>query len=227
MEKPNLPLTRPFTTFLTDYPLKWFKKGQTLLFQGEVPRHVYIIKKGAVKVYNIDSAGEEKIINIIAPDEIVAPSWVFGKAPVALYYYDVLADTQAYMLSRSEFATLIRSNPKALYAAFDKLSSVFTGAIIHINALEESKSARKLISLFNYLIVRFGKTRPGGTVFIDLRLTQHDIARMLGLTRETVAVELSRLKKQGVVSHQAQHYVVNSDKLQRIGGEEEFSKVTI
>lgn len=227
MENSTLLMSRPLGTFLEEFPVKWLKKGQTLLFQGEVPRHVYVIKKGAVKVYNIDSVGEEKIINIIAPGEIVAPAWVFGKAPVALYYYDILVDTQVYVLGRTEFINLIRTNPKALYAAFDKLSSVFIGAIIHINALEESKSAQKLISLFMYLIVRFGKTKPGNKVFIDLRLTQHDIARMLGLTRETVAVELSRLKKQGIVTHQAQHYIIDSNKLRRLGGEEEFSKVTI
>lgn len=213
--------------YVTKYPLRTFKKGHTLLFQGEVPRQTFVIKHGAIKAYNIDPNGEEKIVALIGSNEIMAPSWVFGKAPVALYYYDVFVDTEVYVLNRDDLREILKTNPDALYAAFDRLISVFIGSNLHINALENSKSSQKLINLLHYLTMRFGKPTKGDQVFIDLRFTQHDLARMLGLTRETVAMELSRLKREKVISYQSQHYTVDSRKLQRLHGEDEFSELKI
>lgn len=213
--------------FLNAFPVRALKKDQTILFQGEVPRQVYIIKEGAIRAYNIDASGEEKTVAFVGPNEVMAPSWAFGRAPVALYYYDVFVDTKVYLLSRDDLLHLLQTNPDALYAAYDKLLSIFIGATIHINALEKSKSSQKLINLLQYLCMRFGVTQKNDHVLIDLRLTQHDLASMLGVTRETVATELSRLKKQGVLSYQRQRYLVNSKELQKLHGEEEFYNLSI
>lgn len=227
MSGQRLSSNKELREFVANFPLKSFKKGQTLLFQGEVPRQTFILKSGAIKAYNIDPNGEEKIIALIGPNEIMTPSWVFGKAPVALYYYDVFVDTEAYVLSREDLHTLLETNRDALFAAFDRLVSVFIGSNIHINALENSKSSQKIINLLHYLSVRFGKPAGQNRTVINLRLTQHDLARMLGLTRETVAMELSRLKKQHVISYQSQLYTVDITKLQELNNEDEFSDLVI
>ncbi len=213
--------------FVKQFPLRVLKKGQTVLFQGEVPRQAFIIKSGAIKAYNIDPNGEEKIIALVGPNEIMAPSWVFNKSPVALYYYDVFVDTEVYVLSREELQNILETNKDALRSAFDRLISVFIGSNIHINALENSKSSQKLVNLLHYLTMRFGSPPHNGDVMIDLRLTQHDLARMLGLTRETVAMELSRLKKQKILSYKSQKYTVNTKELQKLHGEDEFSDLQI
>lgn len=219
--------SRHLRDYVTKFPVRTIKKNQTILFQGEVPRQAFIIKSGAIKSYNIDPNGEEKIIALVGADEIMAPSWVFGKAPVALYYYEAFVDTEVYVLPRLELRELLKANKDALYAAFDRLVAVFIGSNIHINALENSKSSQKLVNLLHYLTMRFGMPNKNSTITIDLRLTQHDLARMLGLTRETVAMELSKLKKEQVLSYKSQRYTVDSKKLQRLHGEEEFTNLII
>ncbi len=221
------PAKKEFQDFFQRFPIRNLRKGQTILFQGEVPRQALVIKSGAIKAYNIDPNGEEKIISLVGSNEIVAPSWVFGKSPVALYYYDVFVDTEVYALTREELRTILSTNKDALAAAFDRLVSVFIGSNLHINALENSKSSQKLINLLHYLSMRFGQQHDDQVVTIDLRLTQHDIARMLGLTRETVAMELSRLKKARVLTYKSQKYTVNLRELQKLHGEEEFNELTI
>jgi CRP-like cAMP-binding protein len=219
--------TKPLHEYFSNYRLKRIKKGQTILFQGEVPRLVYILKSGAVKAYNIDPNGEEKIIALIGPNEVIAPSWAYGKAPVALFYYDAFSDVELYTLPKEDLISKFVQDRDALLTAFDKLASLFTGASFHINALEEPKSSQKLASLLHYLTIRFGKPTASGKILIQVRLTQQDIARMLGLTRETVATELSKLKKDRVLSYKTQHYLIDPDKLQRLHGEEDFNNVKI
>jgi CRP-like cAMP-binding protein len=49
--------------FCAKYPLRHFKKDRPLFYQGEVPQTAFFIKSGVVKVYNITTAGEEKIVS--------------------------------------------------------------------------------------------------------------------------------------------------------------------
>jgi CRP-like cAMP-binding protein len=49
---------------------------------------------------------------------------------------------------------------------------------------------------------------------IDLTLTHQDFANLTGLTRETAATELNRLKKKGVINYSnGSNYTLNLDKL--------------
>ncbi len=56
---------------LKSYTLRKFKKGQTLLFQGEVPRYAYVVKSGTVKTYNISPLGEEQLISLSSEYDIL------------------------------------------------------------------------------------------------------------------------------------------------------------
>src|ERR1700722_19588733 len=90
--------------FLDKHPLRKFRKGQTLLFQGEVPTSAYLIKKGVVKVYNITSSGDEQIIALNTEGDLLPESWVVGDAPVAYYFYEAFVDTEVYIIPRDELA---------------------------------------------------------------------------------------------------------------------------
>ena len=48
---------------------------------------------------------------------------------------------------------------------------------------------------------------------ITVPLTQQDIANLLGLTRETVATELKKLKDKGYVYYDKWQFVVYTDKI--------------
>ncbi len=49
-----------FEQFLDKYPLKTFKKGEIIIFQGEAPRCAFVVKTGVVKAYNLSVNGDEK-----------------------------------------------------------------------------------------------------------------------------------------------------------------------
>ena len=61
-----------------DIPQKSYKRQKTILYQGEIPKSVYIIKKGIVRAYNILENGEERTIEFLVEGDIVAANWVFG-----------------------------------------------------------------------------------------------------------------------------------------------------
>lgn len=98
---------------------------------------------------------------------------------------------------------------------------------MHIYALEQSHAQDKLVYLLQYLVARFGVPQPDGRSKIDLRLSHQDIAEMVGITRETTAVELHKLKTKGFISYQKFTYFVDVPKLIRSTGGDEFENVKV
>jgi CRP-like cAMP-binding protein len=66
------------------------------------------------------------------------------------------------------------------------------------------------------LVERFGKPEDGGTA-IDARLTQQELAHMIGTSRETLATTIGSLRERGVLEMRAHRVVVRDpDRLRDI-----------
>ncbi len=206
---------------LNAYSLRKFKKGQTLLFQGEVPRYAYVIKSGTVKTYNISPLGEEQVVSLSSEYDILPEAWFLGEASVAYYFYEAFTDCTVYAIPREELAKKVDAVPAFANHLLQRFMRLYVGASVHINALEQPRSRDKLVHLLHYLMMRFGKRAgSGGEVMIDLRLTHQTLASMLGVTRETIATEIARLRREKVLNYKQQTYTINKDKLLQLRNDE-------
>lgn len=196
--------------------------GEPILYQGEIPRHAYILTEGIVKVYDIGSAGDEKIINFLSEGDLMPPAWVFKKAPVSLYYYDAFTPVQFYRVPRDTLNDAIRNTQAISNYMFEHYATSFIGSLLEINALEQSKGSDKIIHMLQYLLMRFPGTQEGDWHKIDLRITHQDLANMTGLTRETTSTELNKLRRKEIVEYSNQHYSLNIPLLRSLLSSEEF-----
>jgi CRP-like cAMP-binding protein len=115
------------TDICKQYPIQIREAGEPVLYQGEIPRHAYIIIEGIVKVYDIGNAGDEKIINFLAVGDAVPPAWVFKKAPVSLYYYDAFTKCKFYRLPRDILLDSIHEIPAITRYMFQHYATSFVG----------------------------------------------------------------------------------------------------
>ncbi len=212
---------------LKDQPVRVLKKGWPLFYQGEVPRSAFIVKSGMVKVYDINTSGEEKVITFTDYLGFLTPEWLFGKSPVSLYYADAFTDCEVYTIPKQLLLETLFANEEMLKFTIDRYVNLYVGATLHISALEQTKAAEKLLRILQWLSLRFGVELSDGVFKVDIRLTHQDLAHMIGMTRETTAVELGKLRKQGVISYQNQRYILNTDKMHKIMGEDEFKALVI
>jgi CRP-like cAMP-binding protein len=196
--------------------------GEPILYQGEIPRHAYILTEGIVKVYDIGGAGDEKIINFLSVGDLLPPAWVFKKAPVSLYYYDAFTACQFYRLPRETLLDAIRDIPAITHYMFEHYAASFVGSLLEINALEQSKGSEKIVHMLQYLLMRFPGQLDGDWHKVDLRVTHQDLANMTGLTRETTSTELNKLRRKGIVEYSNQHYSLNIPLLRSLLSSEEF-----
>lgn len=204
-----------------------FAKKRTILFQGEIPRSVMVLESGLVKVYGITTAGDQRTVTLLSAGDIFPVECVFDKSRVCLYYYEALTDCTVLSLPKAEFAAALENKPELKDQVFQAYMAHYTSATMHIYALEHSHAHEKLVYILQYLVARFGEKQPDGLTKIALRLSHQDIAEMVGLTRETTAVELHRLKDKGLIDYQRFSYFVNVPLLVQATGSDEFENVEV
>jgi len=214
-----MPLTQ-LNDLLNAYTLRKFKKGQTLLFQGEVPRYAYVVKTGTVKTYNISPLGEEQLISLSSEYDILPEAWFLGEASVAYYFYEAFTDCTVYAIPRDELVKKVNASPEFANHLLKRFMRLYVGASVHINALEQPRSRDKLVHLLHYLMMRFGDESTRDKCRIELRLTHQTLANMLGVTRETIATEIARLRREKVVDYKQQTYIINKPALLQLRNDE-------
>ena len=187
--------------FLKDYVVKTYRKGEIIIFQGEVPRTASIVKSGKIKVYNLSHSGDEKPVGFQSERDIFPSPWVYGKAPSALYYYEALTDVELYHVPREDYVNFLKRNSNALYAQMERLITDYLGSMMRLNALQHSRASDKLVYTLHYLALSEGEVINEDEVEIKLDLTHQDFANLTGLTRETAATELNKLKRLGVITY--------------------------
>ncbi len=191
-----------------------YKENEIILFQGEVPREAYVIKKGVVKTYNLTESGEEQLIELVTKGDVISLPWVLGKLPSSLYYYEALTNTELYCLPREAYVQYLKSDPKALYEEFERITLRSMGGMLRLNALMQPKATHKILSTLHFLSQTHGRSIGNDNIEIDIALTHQDIANLTGLTRETTATEINKLKRSGVISYKRRTiYIVNLPKL--------------
>lgn len=203
------------------------KKGAILLYQSEIPRHGFIIKRGLVRAYTITSSGEERIVTVHSDGDILPLAWVMEQSSNTLFYYDALSDCEVITVSRSELVKAIESSSDIMKHVLSLTVNEYSSLLLRITALEQSSAAEKIALTLYYLILRHGKKTSGSKYEIRIKMTQSMLASLVGITRESTAINLKLLKKKGIVTYKNFIYVVDKSNLERFVGEDSFKNASM
>jgi CRP-like cAMP-binding protein len=198
------------------------KKGSILIYQSEVPRRALVVKKGLVRAYAITNSGEERTVSLHDNGDIIPLSWVFGETSSSLFYYDTLADSEIVAVPKNELVAAAEKDPRVLKDIMSLTMNEYTSLLLRITALEQSSAAEKIALTLYYLLYRHGEEVGPDTYDIHIKMTQSMIASLVGLTRESTAVNLKLLKKKDIVTYSNFTYTVNKTNLERFVGEDSF-----
>lgn len=220
---------KQFQDFLSQHQQKTFKKGEIIVFQGEVPRGVFVVKSGVVKAYNLSTNGDEKPVAFYGSDSNFPGPWVYGKMANSTYYYEAFtSEVTVYMIERDEFVRFIKSRPQFIYQELERYISDELGKSMRLNALQHSKASDKLLYTLHYLSLSHGKKTAPQKIEITLDLTHQDFANLTGLTRETAATELNKLKKANIIEYgKGQAYTLDLSKLMKLLNDEYIADLDI
>ncbi len=206
---------------------RFVKKGSILLYQGEIPRTGFIIRRGLVRVYTITTSGEERTIALHGKGDIFPLPWIFGEVTNTLFYYEAMSDSELVTAPKQHILDAVSADPQLTAAVLKFSINEYTALLLRITALEQSRAAEKIGLTLYYLIFRHSIEKTPGMFTIDIKMTQSMIASLVGLTRESTAVNLKLLKKKGIIQYSKFTYVIDKSKLERFVGEDTFKDLTL
>ena len=198
-----------------------YKKGETIIRAGEIPRGVHLLESGIIKIYSLSKQGDEHIHHFFGPGDFFPIIWLYRNGTRNMFY-EALCPVKTWLVEREKFKEFVAGDTDAMRELVKELVDryhLFTGRIdnlLYSDALE--RSAHRLLSLAD----RFGaKTKEG--IMIDALITHEDLAHSISTTRETFGRCTSRLQQKGIISYDSQHRIIIRDLpgLSRIIGADE------
>lgn len=206
---------------------RFIRKRAVLFYQGEIPRQAHIIRSGLIKVYGITATGEERIVSLHAPGSVFPLSWIFGETSNTLFYYEAVVNSEIISVPKDNLLNILMHNPVLLNSVFKFVVNEYTALLLHITALEQSRAAEKIGFTLYYLTFHYGKQIKPGIFVINLKLTHPMIASLVGLTRESVVINLRLLRHKGIIQTQRFTYEINKPLLEKFLGEDSFKDLSL
>lgn len=213
--------------FYAKYRRVTYKKGEIILAQGAVPSTAFAVKSGVVRLYTFTSEYAERSVSFVVSGEVLPICWLFSKTATTLFYYVAHTDCELHVIDRQAFQKEIMGSSAMSYALLDDSINDYVTKALQITALEQTRAIDRILHTFNYFCLRYGRRLMNDVVRIDIPLTQKDIASFTGLARETVAVEMSKVRKKRIFTCKNRLYTVNLTNLRAFIEDMQGEDVTI
>jgi CRP-like cAMP-binding protein len=172
------------------------RRGAVLFRKGDEGTALYIIVRGRIKITLQTKLGDEITLAILNDGEFLGEMALLDGMPRSADA-TALDETQIYVLNRSDFLTFLAQNAGAVQTVLRALSMRLRNtddllAEICFSSLP-SRLARRLAEMA-------AADKPPKAGPLSIRLTQKELASMLGTTRESVNKELKVLRDRGILS---------------------------
>ena len=179
--------------YATAYP-----QGAVLFVEGQMPRGIFVLCKGSVKLSINSPNGRTMIVKLAEPGEVLGLSATISGKP-----YEVTAETidpcQVNFVKRDDFLRFLKDDVEACFKVAEQLSDKYHTACQEVRSLGLSHSAsEKLANLLLEWSCKNGESAKAEPR-LKLRLTHEEIAQMIGTSRETVTRLFAEMKRRQIV----------------------------
>lgn len=207
--------------FFSQFPCIQYKKKETILRAEDSPQGVYYLAEGYVRMYMLTSDGAELTLNIFKPGNIFPLAWAFEQIPNE-YFFETMSECAVFRSPVENFLDFIKSEGSILFELARSLANKLERVHKRIQYLTMGDSSTKVINVFLMLGRRVGEVNKN-VLIINIPVTHQDIANLSGLTRETVGIEIKKLRKRGLISMKNRLYILKD--LDELQGKAEVNKV--
>jgi len=172
-------------------------KGESLFLQGSAPDAVYFVKSGAIQLSNFSSTGREAVLGIAE-----AGMW-FGELTLIIQQARVhdakaLVPTELMVVSKSHFFGVVNDNKDFLKELLHLVCRRYKWAIERIEATILKPVP---VRLADRLLAEYDMAKHiGGSSQTELKLSQEQLGRMLGASRQTVNRLLKELESEKILT---------------------------
>ncbi len=194
------------------------KSGQALFVQGDEADGCYAVLSGALRVSYLSAEGNEIVISMTGPGDVVGEMGLFG-GNIRSATVTAQSDCEMAFMNTGEFLRFADANPD-IYRYLLKLLMTRLRATNEAFAAASTmplsgRLARVLVLLSN----NFGHPLSENRILIRHRFTQADLCLMAGSARENISRQLNAWRKKALIDRISYYYCLNDVlEMRRIAG---------
>ena len=177
-----------------------FDRGEVLFLEGEPCQGLYIVKTGRVRIFKSSPEGREQVLLSASAGTTFNEVPVFdgGANPASA---SALEAATVYIIPEETMLSLLAGCPAA-----QSIIKLFAGRLRHLTGVVEDLSFRSVVSRLARLLLDLAVEKEGSSPVP--RLTQEEMATMVGSVRDVVGRALRTLEKAGAIKLEGQRLLV-------------------
>lgn len=181
-----------------------FPKNTVLVQEGDKSDQLYVVQSGRLKVFLSDSDGKEIIVDTLGPGQYFGEMALDGEARSASVM--TVEASKLSIVQRETFKQFLAEHPDAAFALIVILirrARNLTRTIGNLALLDVyGRLARLLID---------SAADEGGQLVVTEKISQQEMAKRIGSSREMVSRILSDLKEGGYISMDHNRIVIRQN----------------
>lgn len=191
-----------------------FQKGEAIFDDGEMPKGVYFIEKGTVKLSKCGSYGKDQILRFIKEGDLVGyRSLLCGEDFQASA--EAMTEVQAYFIPSDVFVKLLEEDSRISYAMLQKIAYELGESANTVTFLAQKTVRERLAEILLLLEQKLGTNAEG---FIKISLTREEIANLIGTATESAIRLISEFKSDKLIEVEGRNIkILNHEKLRKLG----------
>lgn len=176
--------------------------------EGERAEEIFLIKSGNVHISQQTESGKELTIRICGQGVVIGENALFCN----LTYHSTTAKatvlTELYSLPKSKIELLLTQHSSLFveYMKWVQVENIKNQTRMRDLVLHGKKGA--LFSTLIRLVNTYGEKKEDGTYFINIALTNTEIANLCATSREMINRMLNDLKNHGIISFEKGYITV-------------------
>ena len=176
---------------------KIFKKGETIVHEGDRPLGFTVIREGSAKAYRTTLDGREQILYIFPANDYFGARFLFTEEKVP-YSVEALEETRVCILSKEQFSSLLLEHSGVALQIIEAMANRMSRLELVLQSMGGRNAELRIASLLLEFKDSYGKMNAGH-LEITLPLSREGLANYLGLARETLSRKMTLLEEEGII----------------------------
>ena len=173
---------------------RFFAPGIQLIREGDYGETVFIILSGKLRVFTSGNKGREVTLGIYGPGDYLGEMTLDGGPRSASV--ETVAHTTCSLISPDVLRQHLGAHPEFALAMMARLIKRLRLATAKLRSMALLDNYQRLTLLLQSLAVQ----RPDGVMMIAERVTQDNLAKDIGCSREMVSRLMKELEAEGFIS---------------------------
>ncbi|MFA7241940.1 MAG: Crp/Fnr family transcriptional regulator [Sulfuricellaceae bacterium] len=189
--------------------IRSFPKNTVVIHEGDHSDSIYLINSGKVKVLISNSEGQELILTLLGPGEYFGELALIDSQPRSA---TVVSMTPVHftVIAKPDFDRCLANNPGIASRIMIELAQRLRNADLKIEGL----ALMDVYGRVAHTLLQLAQS-DNGEMLLNQKLSQQDIANMVGASREMVSRTLKDLALKGYIRLVGKNIVVNPARFQK------------